>query len=150
MSRGEKYAWASLVMLGGVFWWFQMRMLDGWTIVDQPASELLAVYFAVITAATILEIVIAALIVRPARGEAVERDERDRLIEARAGEVERWVIIVGVNILVWQALWEGVLDGRQLPKIDVAHLPTLFFVLFAILFAGEAAKRVATIVQHRL
>lgn len=146
MSRAEQYSWASLVALCAVFWWFQTRMLDGWTIVDQSPGALFEVYIVVLVASTAIEIAIAALL---PRGKSVEKDERDHAIEARANQNERVFIIAAVNILIWQALWEGVLEGHSLPKIDLTSLPILFFYLFAILFAGEMVKRISTIALYR-
>lgn len=147
MSRAEQYSWVSLAGLAAVFWWFQMRMLDGFTIVDQSAGALFEIYIVVIIASTLLEIVIASVLV--ARGGSIEKDERDHAIEARASLNERLFMIGAINVAVWQALWEGLLEGHMLPKIDLLHLPTLFFVLFAILFAGEAVKRASTIWLYR-
>ncbi len=146
MSRAEQYSWASLIALCVVFWWFQTRMLDGMTIVDQPAGALFEIYLIVIAASTFLELVIAAVV---ARGRSIEKDERDLAIEGRANLNERLFMIGAINVAVWQALWEGLLDGHKLPRIDLTSLPTLIFVLFAILFAGEAVKRLSTIILYR-
>ena len=149
MARAEQYSWASLVALVAVFGWFQMRMLDGWTIIDQPASRLFWVYIVVITAATMAEGLIAGAFKLLAQGQAVERDERDQAIEARANQHERIFIIVAVNVLIWQALWEGLLGAQSVPRIDITRLPALVFVLFALLFGGEMVKRVSTIWLYR-
>ncbi len=148
ISRTEVKAWASLAALIAVFAWFQMRMMDGWTIVDQPAGELLWVYFVVIALSTVAELVIAGL--GSARASKVDRDERDFAIEARANQNERLFIIIGVNVLIWQALWEGAYEGHALPKIDLASLPVLFFFLFAILFGGLIVNRLSTIWLYRV
>ncbi|NWG92882.1 MAG: hypothetical protein HXY21_10325 [Parvularculaceae bacterium] len=150
MSRAEQYSWTSLLGLAAIYWWFQMRMLDGWSVVDQSPSRLLWVYFAVIGASTLLEVLIAGVIGGAARGKAVVKDERDHAIAARAGQFERVFIIAAINIVIWQALWEGAMAGHDLPRIDLAHLPTLFFVLFTILFAGEFMKRITTIALYRV
>jgi hypothetical protein len=133
--------------LVAVFWWFQMRMLDGWTIAEQSAGALFEVYIVVIVATTFLEIVIAAML---SPRKSIDKDERDQAIEARANLNERLFMIGAVNVLIWQALWEGVLEGHALPKIDLTNLPTLFFFLFTILFAGEAVKRLSTIILYRV
>lgn len=149
MARAEQYSWASLAALIAVFGWFQMRMLDGWIVVDQPASTLFGIYVGVIAAATVAEVVIAGGFKLLSRGQTVERDERDLAIEARANQNERIFIIAAVNVLIWQALWEGMLDIDALPRIDLTRLPALFFVLFALLFGGELVKRVSTIWMYR-
>jgi hypothetical protein len=149
MARAEQYSWASLVALVAIFGWFQMRMLDGWTIIDQPASRLFWVYIVVITAATVAGGLIAGAFRLLARGQAVERDERDHAIEARANQNERLFIIVAVNVLIWQALWEGLLGAHSFPRIDITRLPAVVFLLFALLFGGEMVKRVSTIWLYR-
>lgn len=146
MTRAEQYAWSSLIALGAIYYWFQMRLLDGWTVADQSAERLLWVYFVTIGLSTVAEIVIAAVI---ARGNRLV-DERDHVIESRANQAERLFIIIAINALIWQALWEGALPGHNLPRINLAHLPTLFFWLFTVLFAGETVKRAATILHYRL
>lgn len=146
MSRAEQYSWLSLAGLAAVFWWFQMRMLDGFTVADQSAARLFGVYVAVIAASTFLELTIAALVWR---GRPPERDERDAAIEARANLAERVAIIAAVNVVIWQALMEGVYSDHVLPHIDLARLPVLFFVLLAILYGGEMVKRATTIWFYR-
>lgn len=149
LTRSEGQAYASLALLIAVFAWFQMRMMDGWTIVQQPASELLGVYFVVLVVSTLAEILISAAGAALTGGRRIERDERDFAIAARAQQNERLFIIVAVNVLIWQALWEGALEGHALPKIDITSLPTLFFCLFAVLFGGEIVKNLSTIWLYR-
>lgn len=149
MARAEQYSWASLVALVVIFGWFQMRMLDGWAIVDRPATTLFGIYLGVIVAATLAEIAIAVALKLLSRGQAIERDERDLAIEARANQNERIFIIAAVNVLVWQILWEGMWAAHARSPIDFTRLPALFFVLFALLFGGELVKRVSTIWMYR-
>ena len=150
MARAEQYSWASLVALVAVFGWFQMRMFDGWTIIDQSASTLFGVYLGVITAATLAELAIAGGFKLLSRGTAVERDERDQAIEARANQHERVFMIAAVNVLIWQALWDGIWPSEALRLIDMTRLPALIFVLFALLFGGEMVRRVSTIWMYRV
>ena len=120
MSRSEQYSWLSLLGLGAVFFWFQMRLLDGWSVADQSASSLLGVYIVTLALATGVDIAISAFLAAQHKGRAIERDERDRAIEARANLNERIFLIAAVNVLIWQALMEGVFAGHALPKIDLA------------------------------
>lgn len=151
MTRNEQYAWLTLINLGAVFWWFQMRLLDtGGLIVDQPASALLGVYFVTIAAMTVAQIAISAVLAALHRqGSAV--DERDLAIQSRANLCERLFVIGAVNVLIWHALWDAAVKEKAdfLPRIDATHLPTLFFLLFTILFIGEAVRQVATIWLYR-
>lgn len=146
MSRSEQYSWASLLALTAVFAWFQMRMLDGVSIVDQPARKLLDVYLLTLVALVFAETAIASLL----GARTATMDERDHAIEARANLNERLFLIAAVNVVIWQALMEGAFAGHDLPRIDLGRLPTLFFVLASILFAGEAVKRVSTIWLYRV
>jgi len=146
ITRTEWEAWGSLIVLAAVYWWFQMRMLDGFTIVDQPAGRLLGIFFVVIALTTVAEILIAAA---APGGRKIAKDERDHAIEARASQNERLFLIVAVYVLIWQALWEGAIAGHVFPKIDLTSLPVLFFWLLTILFAGEMVKRISTIWLYR-
>ncbi|MEK7266795.1 MAG: hypothetical protein AAB227_11930 [Pseudomonadota bacterium] len=149
MSRAEQYSWASLAGLAAVFWWFQMRMLDGFAVVDQSAETLTGVYIGVIVASIVIEIATALLLDAVNGGKKEIRDERDILIDARAGLNERLFIIVAVNALVFQALMADYIKDHAAPHIDLLHLPTLFFALFATLFGGEMVKRVTSIWLYR-
>ena len=94
MTRTEWQAWASVAGLAAVYWWFQMRMLDGFQVVDQSAARLLGVFMVVIALSTLAEILIAML---GAGGGKVAKDERDFAIEARANQNERLFIIAAVS-----------------------------------------------------
>lgn len=144
MTRAEQYAWASLAAMASVYWFFQMRLLDGAEVADQAPARLLWTYFTVIALATIAEIIIAGAL-GAVHGKSVAKDERDHAIEARANQNERLFIIAAVNVVVWQALWENLIPDHVMPHIDLTQPAALFFWLFTILFAGEAVKRVTTL-----
>ncbi|HBK93030.1 MAG TPA: hypothetical protein DDZ68_15305 [Parvularcula sp.] len=148
ITQAEAKAWASLAALCAIFFWFQMRMMDGWAIVDQSARDLLSVYVVVLAMTTIAGIVIGSIGARKGGGR-IEADERDLAIEARANQNERFFIIAAINVLIWQALMEGAFAGHALPRIDLGRLSTLFFLLFAVLFGGEIVKRLSTIWLYR-
>ena len=145
MAQSERYAWASLAALAAIYWYFQMRLLDGLVVVDQSAERLLFVYFVTLALSTLAAIGLSAIIFRGRRS----RDERDVAIEARAGQHERWFVIAAINVMIWHALWDSAFSGRAPAHVDLANLPTLFFWLFTILFAGEAVKLVTTIALYR-
>ncbi len=150
VTRNEVQAWGLLAVIVALSAWFQMRTMDGWTIVDQPASELLGIYIVVLVVSTIAGILIASAGAGLARGRRIEQDERDLAIAAKAGRNERYFIIAAVNVLIWQALMEGVFAGHALPKIDLQSLSTLFFCLFVVLFGGEIVRLVSTIWLYRV
>jgi hypothetical protein len=147
MTRTEWQAWASLAALLAIYWWFQMRLLDGFEVVEQPARELLGVFFVVAVLSTLSAIAIGAI---GTGARKVVSDERDHAIAARANQNERFFIIAAVYVLLWQALMEGVFTGHALPKIDLTSLPVLVFWLLTILFAAEAVRLVSTIALYRL
>jgi hypothetical protein len=149
ISRNEAQAVAQLAVLLALAAWFQMRMMDGWTIVEQPAPKLLGVYVVVLAVSTIAAIVIEAVGANLTRGRGAAQDERDYAISARAGQHERFFILAGVNVLIWQALMEGVFAGHALPAINLLSLPTLFFCLFMVLFGGEIVRLVSIIWLYR-
>lgn len=149
MVRAERYALFSLIGLGAVWWFFQMRLLDGWTVVDQPPGRLFFTYILVIGLATLAEGLAAGVTRLFGRGDAVDKDERDRAIEARANQNERVFIIAAVNVVVWQLLAEGAFAGHVLPRYDLTEPSVLFFVLFSVLFFGEAVKRISTLWLYR-
>ncbi len=146
MSRAEQYSWASLVGLCAIFWWFQARMLDGFSIADQSAGDLFEVYVVVIAVSTFVEIVIAAVL---APGKSIEKDERDHAINALANQNERYFLIIAVNVLVFHLLADAAFGNHILPRIDLTQHATLFFLLFSLMFGGEAVKRISTIWLYR-
>lgn len=150
MAKAEKYAWASLIAMAAVFSFFQMRMLDGWSIPEQAAGKLFWAYGATIGLATIAEIIIALVLAAGDRAGVPEKDERDIAIELRASQVERWVLLVAVNVIVFQILADNAFENHIFPRYDLTRPEVLFFVLFTALFAGEIAKRIATLWLYRV
>ncbi len=148
MSQAEKYSWLSLVTTGAIFWWFQMRMLDGWTVVDQPAGKLVGVYVIVVILAIIAETALV-LFVAGARG-GVKKDERDHRIEAKANGNAYFFICAAVNIIVFQLLADEAFAGHILPRIDLTSPATMFFALFAILFGAQFVKLASTLIYYRM
>jgi hypothetical protein len=149
ITRTEAQAWASLAALAAIFVWFQMRMMDGWAIVDHGPSTLLSIYLAVLVLTTLTETLIAATAAGLVGKRRIERDERDYAIEARANLNERVFMIIAVNGLVWQLMWEGVFPDLGPALFDLKSAASIFFWLFAILFGGEIVKRVSTVFLYR-
>ncbi len=146
MARAEQYAWLSLGGLVAVYWFFQMRMLDGLTVASQSAEALFGVFIAVIVLTIIIESVIAGGLA--ARGR-LEKDERDRHIEAQANLNERLFLVVALNVFVGHLLADNAFANHVLPSVDLTRPEVLFFVLFSILFAGEFVKRATTLWLYR-
>lgn len=146
MERRELHALASLIGLGAVFWWFSMRMLDGFAIIEQSPSKLFWVYLVTIGLSSIIAIAAGALTLG---GKSFE-DERDRAIALRAGRNERFFIIVAINVVIWQALAQDVFAAPWAPRIDFYSPAGFFFVLFATLFGGELVRLASTLVLYRM
>ena len=146
MERRELHAVASLVGLGAVFWWFQMRLLDGFSIVDQPPMKLFAVYLTVIVLSSLVTIAAGALTL----GARSFEDERDRAIALRAGRNERFFIIAAINVVIWQALAQEAFATDWAPRIDFFSPAGLLFTLFAILFGGELVRLASIIALYRM
>lgn len=150
IDRVEAQAWASLVTLVAIYCWFQSQMVESWQIVDHAPSALFGIYIVVLALLALTEIVISAVGAGLDGKRRIERDERDYWIDARANQNERLFIIIGVNALVWQLLWEGILPEHGPALLNVTTAPAIFFWLFAILFGGEIVKRASTVFLYRL
>ena len=148
MTQAEKYSWLSLITTGAIFLYFKMKMLDGWSVVDQSAERLIGVYVVVVILAIIAETALA-LFVAGARG-AVTKDERDHSIEAKSNGNAYFFICAAVNVIVLQLLADEAFAGHILPRIDLTSPPTIFFALFAILFAAQFVKLLSTLIYYRI
>jgi hypothetical protein len=136
VERKELHALASLIGLGAVFWWFSMRMLDGFAIVEQAPWKLFWVYIVTIVLSSIVAIAAGALTL----GAKSFEDERDRAIALRAGRNERFFIIAAINVVVWQALAQDAFAAPWAPRIDFYSPAGLFFTLFVVLFRRRGRK----------
>jgi hypothetical protein len=123
-----------------------MRLLDGFSIVDQPASKLFGVYLTVIVLSSLVTIAAGALTL----GSKSFEDERDRAIALRAGRNERFFIISAINVVIWQALAQDAFAADWAPRIDFYSPAGLFFTLFAILLGGELVRLASTIALYRM
>ena len=148
MASAEKYAWASLIALAAIYFFFQMRLLAGWGVADVSAEELFWVYITVIVLSIISEGIIVAVFEGKSQG-AIEKDERDLLIEAKANGAEHLFLVAAINIFLFHVIADAAFENHIFPRVDVADLTTLVFILFSVLFAGEAIKRLFTIYYYR-
>ncbi len=157
MSRAEQYSWTSLVATGLVFAWFNMQMLDGWTLVDQTPGRLLWIFVALVIATIIAETVVTGVLIGGRRGgEEVLEDERDRQIETKANRNEHWFLVAAVNVLVVQTIAQEAFPGNafergyQFLAFDIVSPEGIFFSLFWVLFVGHFIKLASTIVYNRI
>ena len=144
MAPAEKHAWGSLIAMGLIYYYFQMRMLDGWGIVSTTPKDLLGLYIVVVVLSIISESVIAAILANKKLGD-IEKDERDIQIEARANGNEHLFLIAAINIFLFHVIADAAFENHILPRYDLTDLSSLVFVLFSVLFAGEAVKRISII-----
>jgi len=148
MSEHEKHAWASLIASTLIWAFFAMRMTDGGWVVDVSARHMLWTYVATTVLMIVSHSIIAALLAARRAGGAL-KDERDAVIEARADRIEGYVLVVVINVLVVHALADAAFGGHALPRVDLASLPTLVFVLISALFGSHIVKQAAIIWQYR-
>ncbi len=148
MAAAEKHAWGSLIALGAIYYYFQMRMLAGWGLADITAEDVFWVYITVIVLSIIAEGVIAAFIASKETGD-IEKDERDLAIEARATGAEHLFLIAAINIFLFHIIADAAFANHIFPRADLTDLRAIVFILFSLLFIGEAIKRVFTIYYYR-
>lgn len=145
MTRAEKYSTASLITSALIFWFFQMRMLDGWEVVEQSAGALVSLYITIVILFIISEAIIAGFYSGPGQGGEVEKDERDLLIEKTAEQNSSWFTIAAINILIIHLLANSFFEGHAFPRIDLTSMSTLFFVLFSIMILSTIIARASTL-----
>lgn len=148
MAAAEKQAWASLIALGAIYYYFQMRMLAGWGLADLSAEDIFWVYISVVALSIIAEGVIAAFIANKKAGD-IEKDERDDAIEARATGAEHLFLVASINIFLFHIIADAAFANHIFPRADLTDLRAVVFILFSLLFIGEAIKRVFTIYYYR-
>lgn len=149
MSEQEKYAWLSLISLGGIYFFFQYRLTDSWTVAEALPSNVFWTYVAVVNLAILAEI-ISMVTLRAARGGKPSlKDERDQLIEGKAGRNERFFILAAINVLVFAALAQATFEGYSLFGFDLSRVPAILFWLMSTLFFGHFVKMISIIIAYR-
>lgn len=153
MTLTEKQAWLSLIAILLVGAYCVANFTDGWAIPDQPSRSLWRTWIGMLVAGTIAEILIGMWVAHE-RSKGAFSDERDHTMIARADQIAMGIAFTGVNVLVWQALWQSSREALRLipsvPMPDLSHMPTLIFFLLMILVITHAVKQGAIIVLGRL
>ncbi len=158
MSHAERYAWLSLIAWIAILFFLFVRFTAGidflgqsfgLTIVEQSAGKLLWTYVTLAVIAIIAESVIAAVLAAPAGQGAVERDERDIAIEARANLASYWFMAAALNVIVLHVLLNAAYGGHSLPQLNLTSLTGVAFALLFVLAAAEIVKRIAVIWNYR-
>ena len=152
MSKTEQYSWASLVTTGAIYLFFKMRMLDGWLVAEQSPGRLFWTYVAVVVLAIIAETIISGAIFARRKG-AVETDERDRAIDARAEANSSLFMAAAINVIVIHAVAMAAFPDNQFQSLSdslaLASPAQIFFVLFTVLFAAHWVKLISALVMYR-
>ncbi|MFT5776081.1 hypothetical protein [Hyphomonas sp.] len=157
MSRSEIRAFGSLIIAGIVVWFIQMRFLDGWQVVDVPASHMLSTYVIATIGMIVGEIVVTAgstigetMLNGAAAASASVEDERDQMIARRAELISHWFLIAVVNVLVLQLILQEAYPSPLFTPLAIVSTSGLIFSLLALLFAAHIVKMIATLVLYRL
>ena len=123
----EKSLWVSLLSIGGLYGYYFFAGVSG---AQEPSlSAMLWTMIGIIVLLIVVEIVCHAVI---GSFHAPEKlDERDRLIEARAGKISHFILAGGVIVVLGRMLIGGALQEAdatlQISAFDTANL--LLFVL---------------------
>ena len=153
MTLSEKQAWLSLAAILLVGGYCVANFTEGWTIPDQPARSLWRTWIGMLLAGTLAEIAIG-IWAGNQRAKGALSDERDAAIAARADRIAMGAAFVGVNVLVWQGLWQASFsDTARQPLLampDLTHLPTLIFALLMVLVIAHGLKQAAVIALGRI
>jgi len=148
MAQAQKYSIYSLITTGLIYYYFQMRMLHGWGMADISIGDMVQTYIAVIILFVISEAVIAGFLGVRSGKNSIEKDERDLLIERRAEQYSSWFMFAAINVVILHLLADGLYADHRLIQIDLTNVPTLFFVLFTILFGATIVMRISTILLY--
>lgn len=150
MTLSEKQAWGALAAGTLVFAYVCANTFEGWAIPDQSARSLWRTWLFAIGAAIVLDLALTAWAQRE-RARGALTDERDETILRRADSIGFGAMVAGVQVVMWQFLWGRSVDAHPLiPRFDPTHAPTLFLMLFAIVWVGYFARQAAVIVLGRL
>jgi hypothetical protein len=94
MSFREKSAWISLILLcafGAIYLWNFVRILE-----DRPAFNDIYLFFALVAALVIAEVVLhLAIAIRSPKEARTPKDERERLIDLKATRAAFYVLMLG-------------------------------------------------------
>ncbi len=149
MTLTEKKAGISLFIALAIFAYLAGNMIDGWSIPDQEARHIWRTWLFVLGLGTAGEVVVNAW-ANSQREQGALEDERDAQIVAKADHYGLYVGFIAINVLIWQVLLQSTYPVPALWTLNVQHLPTLFFVLMAILFLCHGVKQVMVLVLSRI
>ncbi|MFY7926733.1 MAG: hypothetical protein ACOVN5_13055 [Aquidulcibacter sp.] len=149
MTLTEKKAGISLFIAIAIFAYLASNMIDGWSIPDQDARHIWRTWLFVLGFGTVGEAVLSTW-ANSMRKQGALEDERDEQIVAKADRLGLFAGFCMINVLVWQILLQATYPTPAHWTLNVQHLPTLFFMLMAILFLCHGVKQVMVLVLSRI
>ncbi len=154
LSRGERYAWASLWVTGVVLFSFLNRITDGFALVEKSPGDLLGLYLRLIIVFIVLHIFVAVIMsiksgANSKDGEVIERDERDMAIERRGDRAGLWTLAAIVEVVIFMLLFENAYPGEYVPPISVLSASGMFFALMGAVLVADIIKRITMIRAYR-
>ena len=158
MTKSERYAWGSLIATAAIFYFFQMRMLDGWTVVEQPATAIFGTFVIVVVLSIIAEGVLAGYVFSD-RLSGPDADERDKAIEARANANSGIFYTAALSIIALQTIAaEAFVDHPRFDDLTVIAINNflaldsaakVFFTLFSLIFVAHFVKLISSLWMYR-
>lgn len=159
MSQYERYAWLSLLAWCGILVLLMTQISGGLDAViarfgpavQQPAAlALLANYVFIGLLAAVAEVTIQLALILPRGGSDLEKDERDRIIDARAHLTSYWFTAAALNTLFMHALL-SVAFGAQMPLLfESTTVVSVAFALLVVMVVAEIVQRAALVLQYRM
>ena len=140
ISFREKSAWISLILLcafGAIYLWNFVRILE-----DRPAFNDIYLFFALVVALVIAEVVLhLAIAIRSPKEARTPKDERERLIDLKATRAAFYVLMVGAFASI------GTVHLRLRDRGD--HTFVMMHCVFLSLVVAEVVKFGTQIALYR-
>jgi hypothetical protein len=159
MSQYEKYAWLSLIAWALILAFVLTRTTAGLDSViaqfgpgvQQPqALTLLGNYVFIGILAAAAEVGIQLSLILPRGGSALEKDERDRIIDTRAHLTSYWFTVSALNIVFMYAVITAAFGGQASWLVDMPVITSVAFALLVVMVGAEVLQRAALVLQYRL
>lgn len=159
MSQYEKYAWLSLAAWCLILAMVMNQVSAGidsviarfGVEVQQPAAlALLGSYVFIGIVAAAAEIAIQLSLILPRGRSDLEKDERDRAIDARAHLAAYWFMAIGLNLVFMHALLTAALGGQASWLFQISSVVSVAFALLVVMVVGEVVQRAALVIQYRM
>ena len=145
MSKSEILSWTSLATSTSVVV-FYVLIVFGWPeAIPDYSAKFVKIFFNVFWVAVIIEMFVEI----SERKGRVDKDERDRMIEAKGLKVGYTILVIAVMTSLIQMFLHGFIGEAIVEHIPVAKASYSFHFLFLALFIASASKRVIMIYNYR-